>query len=127
MNIACNRPNLKKHAKALLGNEWTEETEAQLIKECLTGFVREPGHISHSQSNHLERVDKILGTCGVEGMLLGADGEDVSGTCDPSQVEWDIHYCNTGDSYALTVMYVNGSLRIGDWGSIVESIETTNA
>jgi len=127
MNIACNRPNLKKHAKALLGNEWTEETEAQLIRECLTGFQRERGHISHSQSNHLERVDKILGTCGVEGMLLGVDGEDVSGTCDPSQVEWDIFYCNTGDTYALTIMYVNGSLRIGDWGSIVESIETSNA
>ena len=127
MNIACNRPNLKKHAKALLGNEWTEETEAQLIKECLTGFHREPGHVSHSRSQHLERVGKILGTFGVEGMLLGADGEDVSGTCDPSQVEWDIHYCNTGDTYALTVMYVNGALRIGDWGSIVESIETTNA
>jgi hypothetical protein len=31
-----------------------------------------------------------------------------------------IHYVNMGDSYATTIMRVDGKLRIGDWGSIVE-------
>lgn len=31
-----------------------------------------------------------------------------------------ITYLNTGDSYGLTILYVKGRFRVGDWGSIVE-------
>jgi hypothetical protein len=31
-----------------------------------------------------------------------------------------IAYVNMGDSYATTILRVNGKIRVGDWGSIVE-------
>ena len=31
-----------------------------------------------------------------------------------------IEYCNAGDTYNVTILFVNGRYRIGDWGSIVE-------
>jgi len=105
MLLRANRINLKKHAQALLGNEYSEEKAKELIKVCLTGFERTYGHISHDWAAHLEKVDKILGTHGVEG--IREHGQE-------------IEYCNTGESYALTVMYHNGKLKLGDWGSIVE-------
>jgi hypothetical protein len=55
-------------------------------------------------------------------MLLGKGGEDLSGTCSMNGVRLDCQYCNAGDSYAMTVMYVNGRLCVGDWGSLVERL-----
>lgn len=127
MKIAANRSNLKKHARALLGNNYSPESEKALIAECTRGFVRDTtpggrpfGHISHDRAAHLDRIGKILGTYGTEGMLLGKGGEDLSGTCSMQGVRLDCQYCNAGDSYAMTVLYVNGKLCIGDWGSLVE-------
>lgn len=108
MKIA-NRKNLKTYARELLGNEYCPETEKALIQECLYGFERETGHISHSHARHLERINKILNNYGVEGILEETD----KGTI-------DIQYCNAGDTYALTLLYHKGKLKIGDWGTIVE-------
>lgn len=99
----ANRSNLKKFAKELLGNNHTAAREKELIKECLTGFERTFGHVSHDHARHLEKIDKILGNCGVEGMVTP-----------------DVQYSNTGDTYAMTILYFENKLRIGDWGSIVE-------
>lgn len=122
MRIRANRKNLRKHARALLGNNYTPDRAVELRRECEFGFVRGPGHISHSEAAHIGRIDKILGNHGAEGMILGEDGEDVSGSCCASLIAHDIQYSNTGDTYALTVLYYNHRLFIGDWGSIVESI-----
>lgn len=107
MLIKANRRNLKKHAKTLLGNEYSPDTEKTLIKEALTGFVRTYGHISHDRGDHLERLDKILKTHGVEGVL-------------DNRV--DIQYCNTGDTYAMTLLYWENDLWLGDWGTIIEEL-----
>ena len=129
MKLAANRKNLKAHARALLGNNYTPEKERALIKECLTGFVRDTtpgglpfGHISHDRAAHLDRIGAILGTYGTEGLLLGKGGEDLSGTCSMSSVKLDCQYCNAGDSYAMTILYANGRLCIGDLGSLVERL-----
>jgi len=129
MKLAASLKNLKAHAAALLGNNHTPETEKALLRECLTGFVRDTtpggrpfGHISHDYCAHLERIGKILGTCGVEGMLLDRHGNDISGTCSMDGVKLDCQYCNTGDSYGITILYINGRLCIGDWGSLVEAL-----
>lgn len=129
MKLAANRKNLKAHARALLGNNYSLEAEKALIAECTRGFVRDTtpgehpfGHISHDRAAHLDRIGKILGTYGTEGMLLGKGGEDLSGTCSMQGVRLDCQYCNAGDSYAMTVLYVNGKLCIGDWGSLVEHL-----
>ena len=129
MLIRANRKNLKREAKNLLANEWSEKTEKALIKECLTGFVRSTtpngnpfGHISFDERSHLERIDDILHTYGVEGMILDEHGEDVSGSGCDSRIVHDIHYCNAGDTYALTILYYNHQLYIGDCGQIMEEI-----
>ena len=128
MKIA-NRKNLKTHAETLLGNNYSPDAEQALLRECLSGFVRDTtpggrpfGHISHDRAAHLDRIGKILGTCGTEGMLLGKGGEDLSGTCTMDGIKLDLQYCNTGDTYAMTVFYCNGRLCIGDWGSLVERL-----
>lgn len=120
MRIACNRNNLKKHARALLGNEYSEEKEKELMRECLQGFERTHGHISHDYAKHLDRIGKILGTHGTEGGLYDKHGNDLGGTCSMQGVKHDLQYCNTGETYAITIMYYNGKLSIGDWGSIFE-------
>ena len=123
MKFAANRQNLKKHARALLGNEYSPEKEAALIRECTRGFVRDSyRHISHDHAAHLDRIGAILGTYGTEGMLLGKGGEDLSGTCSMRGVKLYCQYCNTGDTYGMTVLYVSGRLCIGDWGSLVERL-----
>lgn len=58
----------------------------------------------------LSIADEILGTCGVEYIYAGHNAKSPA-----------IEYCNTGDSYAWTLMYVSGKgYRVGCWGDIVE-------
>lgn len=62
----------------------------------------------------LHAIDEILGTFGVEplGPVDMRDGPP-------------FEYCNTGDSYAATIIYSRESdtLRIGSWGDIAERHE----
>lgn len=123
MKLTCNARNLRKLTNDLLGNNYTPEAAKALRRECLTGFVRTPYcHISHDRAAHLDRIGKILGTYGTEGMLLDRKGNDLSGSCSERGVALDVQYCNAGDTYALTILYVNGRLCIGDWGSLVERL-----
>ena len=61
----------------------------------------------------LSIADEILGTHGIEHIPSGR------GKRSPA-----ITYCNAGDSYALTLMYVSGGgYRVGSWSDIVEGGE----
>ena len=60
--------------------------------------------------DRMERINKVLGTCGVEAIPKGRDERSP-----------EIVYCNTGDTYGTTILYVNGRFRIGNWGSFVEN------
>jgi hypothetical protein len=128
MLLACNRQNLKRFARGIFenlnpGKEWTADLEKRLIRECLKGFQRENyHHISHDERAHLDRIGEILGTYGTEGMLLDRKGNDLSGTCSTRDLAVDIQYCNAGDTYQTTILYHNGRLKIGNWGSIVERL-----
>lgn len=59
----------------------------------------------------MHAIDQVIGTCGTEA-IFGADG------CTMPVLE----YCNTGDSYATTIMYdyVAGKYRLTSWGDLVE-------
>ncbi len=37
-----------------------------------------------------------------------------------------IYYVNRGDTYDTTLMIVDGSYRVGDWGSIVEAYQNSH-
>jgi hypothetical protein len=120
--MKANKRNLTKCAKQLLGNEWSIGTQAALIAECLTGYIKNPGHKSHNRAAHLERIDSIMRGYGVESMLLDSHGEDMSSSCSMRDVVCDIQYVNQGDTYATTIMYYNGNLVIGCLGNIVERL-----
>lgn len=51
----------------------------------------------------------LLGLHGVEGIPAGR------GRKSPA-----IEYCNAGDSYAITLMCINGNYRVGCFGDVVE-------
>lgn len=123
MNLAANKKSLKEHGKTLLGNEFTEEKLAELIRLCTTPVVREPGyHISHAISKRLEEINKVLGNYGVESVFEWRTGGSVDATNhDPDDVI-DVQYSNAGDTYNTTILYWRGKFRIGDWGSIVEQL-----
>jgi hypothetical protein len=123
MKLRANKINLRKYGKDLLGNNWSADREADLVRECLSGFVHDTyHHRSFDERDHIYRIDKILGNCGCEGMVLDRKGNDVSGSCCESLVAHDIQYSNTGDTYGVTIFYHNHKLYIGDWGSIVERL-----
>lgn len=66
----------------------------------------------HWPSRHHIRMtlaDECLKTCGVEYIPAG------TGSKSPV-----IEYCNTGDPYASTLIFVRGRYRVGCWGDIVE-------
>jgi hypothetical protein len=58
-------------------------------------------------------VDAVIGTCGTEA-IWGDDGTRPVA-----------EYCNTGDSYATTILYDYraGKYRLTSWGDFVERLE----
>ena len=54
-------------------------------------------------------ADELCETCGVEYTPAGHNAKSPA-----------IEYLNAGDTYAATLLYVNGSYRVGCWGDIVE-------
>ena len=57
----------------------------------------------------VENARPDLGTFGVEHIDRGSNRRSPA-----------IDYLNTGDTYGLTLLYVNGRFRVGTWGDIVE-------
>jgi hypothetical protein len=57
----------------------------------------------------MERIDEILGTHGVEYISRGHNAKSPA-----------ITYCNMGDTYDTTILYVRDRYRVGCWGDIVE-------
>lgn len=84
-------------------SQWLREGQAQEIRAIMEG----PGRVDGL--SRLQRIDKILGTYGVEHIGPGRNAKSPA-----------IHYCNTGDTYDTTILKVNGRFRIGCWGDIVE-------
>jgi hypothetical protein len=69
-------------------------------------WVRSCYHRPKQKEIILSAIDETIETFGVEGFEL-SDGTFVS-------------YCNTGDSYAATVVLMNGQFQVASWGDLVE-------
>jgi hypothetical protein len=63
----------------------------------------------------LQAIDEVLGTCGVEAL-----GDLPDDSTSPAPYA----YCNTGDSYAATLVYKHATdnLFISSWGDIAERL-----
>ena len=77
--------------------------DAKKIRAIMQGAGRVNGE------TRMERIDAVLGTFGVEYIPKGHNDRSPA-----------IYYCNAGDTYAWTVLKVNGQFRVGCWGDIVE-------
>lgn len=89
--VVANKQNIKKYAKELLGNEYSEHREIMLLN-C----------------TDLAQFNVALKGYGVEG------------TYSRKKPELSFEYVNMGDSYILTILKFKGKLRIGCWAEIVE-------
>ncbi|CAB5237914.1 hypothetical protein UFOVP142_5 [uncultured Caudovirales phage] len=54
-----------------------------------------------------------------EAYNLGTYGAEVIGR-GRNRRSPEITYLNTGNPYGMTIMYIRGKFRVGDWGDIVE-------
>ena len=79
------------------------------LSESADRYVRQCYNRPPLQMVKLTAVDSILRTFGVEYIPKGHNSKSPS-----------IEYCNTGDTYAVTLMWTRGRYAVGDWGDIVE-------
>lgn len=105
--VVANRANLKAHADQLFGNEGVT---ADKLKQLITLCSSNTNKIKHTLSvfERLEQIDKLLHNYGIERI-------DETGYK-------RLYYSNTGDTYAITIMFHVGTARflIGSWGAWVE-------
>jgi hypothetical protein len=102
-----NYPSVKTLAKAFGADK------AKAIRKAMDESRGASGYTTTSAAvQALEKIDVILGTHGVEYIPAGHNAKSPA-----------IDYCNTGDTYDTTVLWVHGGVgfRIGNWGSYVEA------
>ena len=89
-------------------------TDIETAKKIRTAMENYRDHsnpyagITVSMQATIEHIDTLLDTYGVE-YIKGSDGS-------PS-----ITYCNAGDTYEDTVLFMAGRFIIGNWGGFVEA------
>lgn len=77
---------------------------ARAVRAVMMGPKRDD-----SGRSRMQRIDIIIRTCGVEYQPAGRNSKSPA-----------FYYCNAGDTYATTVLKVDGRFRVGCWGDIVE-------
>lgn len=81
----------------------------------LLGLTAEQAKELRSSKTPLATANRLMGGYGVESIGLPDGCFD---NCQAPDV--DIQYVNMGDTYATTLLRVNGSYRVGSWGKVVE-------
>jgi hypothetical protein len=96
----------------MLPNRITASAKAlQQIKDVTKANsedIRKIWQMVTDRSKARELIDMLLNTHGVE--YLGTH----------KRTNEHVYYCNAGDTYATTVLFVGQSLRVGCWGDMVE-------
>lgn len=78
------------------------------VTEEQAKMIRALWHHSRYRNNARTAVDAVLRTYGVE--YLGRN----------KRTKDEVYYCNAGDTYATTVLFVGPHLRVGCWGDLIE-------
>lgn len=73
--------------------------------------IRECYHRPTDEDLVLTVIDSIIGTHGVEALAYGEDSDDAA---DAGVVE----YCNAGDGYTPTVIWLDGVYYVGCWADL---------
>lgn len=123
--VVANRQNIKNHAKELFGVEYNAELEKKLIYVCTRtsweNYHDGYSHISFAILKWMSEINRILHNFGVESIDLTEFLADIQ----QSSSNRYVMYSNTGDSYALTIMWYKGKLRIGSPGELMEELILT--
>lgn len=86
-----------------------DKARARTIRKIMEG----PGLVAEDNSvlqlSRMERINRVLGTFGVEYIPEGRNLKSPP-----------IHYCNTGEPYQRTVLKIRSRFHIGCWGDLVE-------
>lgn len=82
--------------------------EIKDVTEEMAVRIRSVWHTEFNRAVARQRIDGILGTHGVE--YLGYHRQRRIG----------VYYCNAGDPYANTVVFLGPVMRTGCWGDYVE-------
>lgn len=83
------------------------DDQAQQIREVIQHYER---HYSGKRPVvTMNKIDAIMDSNGVECIPPGHNSRSP-----------EILYINEGDTYATTVLFLNGRFRLGCWGDIVE-------
>lgn len=75
----------------------------------LARYLREIWHTYPNRRTARESIDKLLNTCGVE--YLGRHRRSNE----------HVYYCNAGDTYSTTVLFIGTRMIVGCWGDLVEN------
>lgn len=70
--------------------------------------IRALWHTDRFRASARTAIDEILGTHGVE--YLGFT----------KRTTHEVYYCNAGDTYATTILFIGPHLRVGCWGDLME-------
>ncbi len=97
-----NTPSVKALREAF--GQWLLPGQATMIKRIMDGPGKDDDGLTRMQ-----RIDRILGTHGVEYQSAGSNKRSPA-----------FCYLNSGDTYAVTILKINGRFKIGTWGDIVE-------
>lgn len=112
----------------LSNSRFDHDTAARLLVDLMNGDL-DPDDFEtvktwvrqcYNRPSHVERAmvacDEVLGTHGVEGIFNGGDWHVVAS------------YCNTGETYAPTVLYCHqeDEFIIASFGDYVEAMEEEN-
>jgi len=94
--------------KSMVRAGFTPE-QAQKIRTRIERYYRKHPFGDVIPHNCLEDISAILDQFGHETIQAGSNARSPR-----------IDYVNTGDTYSVTILFVRGKFRVGDWGSIVE-------
>ncbi len=115
LNIEPEQVTQIKAVLRLVDFEEVKEYADTLGHDIFGQFYHNP-KLEHAQ---LLLLDAIIGTCGIE--VLNSPEND----CQDSW-NWtpDFEYLNTGDTYALTIMYSHSEDKyfLASWGDVAEAI-----
>ncbi len=82
--------------------------EIKDVTEDDAKMIRQLWHTDRHRDRARLAIDKILGTYGVE--HLGYS----------KRTKHEVYYCNGGDTYATTILFIGPHLRVGCLGDLVE-------
>ena len=114
MPVRTKKPSVKTLECAFPGKgkalrELLDSDDAVNANPAVIAWERECFNPPRMAEKRMVALDNVLETCGVEYIARGTNAKSPA-----------ITYCNAGDSYATTILRVNGVYRVGCWGDIVE-------